>query len=184
MVILFRRGSGRHMQVGCPLQWVTSQTGCVPSPTVGSTCIPENCLCVLGPATHVARMGPSGPVRWPSSTKCCPLYPNDRKGVGLMGWGSGRKFIMSIDIGKQRRSPGLDPVPHKSSTLFPAQLAWSYQPPGRSRWRCIAHTAGARAAAASAGADGGWNSDTGREFRHGKRRAQPMNSNCKRYDDA
>ena len=96
MVILFRRGSGRHMQVGCPLQWVTSQTGCVPSPTVGSTCIPENCLCVLGPATHVARMGPSGPVRWPSSTKCCPLYPNDRKGVGLMGWGSGRKFIQLV----------------------------------------------------------------------------------------
>ena len=49
---------------------------------------------------------------------------------------------------------------------------------------CIAHTAGARAAAASAGADGGWNSDTGREFRHGQRHAQPRIPNCKRRCDA
>ena len=91
---------------------------------------------------------------------------------------------MSIDIERQHRSPELDPVPHKSSTLFPALRSWSSRPPGHSRLRCIAHTAGARAAAASAGADGGWNSDTGREFRHGQRHAQPRIPNCKRRCDA
>ena len=56
----------------------------------------------------------------------------------------------------------LDPGPLKSSTLFPALHSWYSRPPGRGRLRWIAPTAGARAAAASAGAR--W-----LELRHGKR---------------
>ena len=47
--------------------------------------------------------------------------------------------------------------------------------------RCIGKSGQARAAAASAGADGGWNSDTGREFRHGQKCAQPSISTARDY---
>ena len=72
-----------------------------------------------GPASTQARWGGEVPAALLGGT--C-IHP----GLGLIQC---PPFIMSIDIGKQRRSPGLDPVPHKSSTLFRAQLAWSSRPP-------------------------------------------------------
>ena len=78
----------------------------------------------------------------------------------------------------------LDPGPLKSSALFRALHSWSSRPAMGGRLHVIGKSGQARAAAASAGADGGWNSDTGREFRHGQRHAQPRIPNCKRRCDA
>ena len=73
---------------------------------------------------------------------------------------------MSIDIGKQHRSPGLDPHEIRSSTQFRAQLAWSSRPPVGGRLHvaaCERYCSNTSRHVRWSGTGGGWGcSDTGR----------------------